>query len=70
MPIWDILKNVIGKDMTKVSLPVIMNEPLSALQRNCEMITSGRHLYDRAANCEDPMERLALCMIAIILPMN
>jgi hypothetical protein len=41
VPIWDILKKVVGKDMTRVSLPVIMNEPLSALQRNCEMMCVG-----------------------------
>lgn len=31
VPLWEILKKVIGKDMTKVSLPVSMNEPLSGL---------------------------------------
>ena len=31
VPVWDILKKIVGKDMTRVSLPVIMNEPLSAL---------------------------------------
>ena len=45
VPVWDILKKIIGKDMTRVSLPVIMNEPLSALQRNCEMYSLGVPLY-------------------------
>ena len=30
-PIWKIIKQFIGKDLTKVSMPVIMNEPLSGL---------------------------------------
>ena len=28
---WKIIKNVIGQDLTKVSLPVILNEPACAL---------------------------------------
>ena len=30
-PIWNIMKKFIGKDMTKVPMPVILNEPLGAL---------------------------------------
>ena len=32
-PAWKVLKKFIGQDLTKVSMPVFMNEPLSALQR-------------------------------------
>ena len=28
---WTILKDMVGKDITKYSMPVILNEPLSAL---------------------------------------
>ena len=31
VPIWKILKNFIGKDISRVSMPVILNEPLSSL---------------------------------------
>ena len=34
--IWGILKNAIGKDLTKITLPATINEPLSALQRFAE----------------------------------
>lgn len=34
--LWKILKKFIGQDITKVSLPVILNEPLSAAQSNVE----------------------------------
>jgi hypothetical protein len=30
--IWSILRKAIGKDLSKISLPVILNEPLSILQ--------------------------------------
>ena len=30
--IWGILRKAIGKDLSKISLPVILNEPLSILQ--------------------------------------
>ncbi len=31
--IWKTLKKFIGQDLSKVSLPVAFNEPLSALQK-------------------------------------
>lgn len=34
--LWSILKEVVGKDLTKVCLPVYFNEPLSALQKMAE----------------------------------
>ncbi|OZJ03117.1 hypothetical protein BZG36_03882 [Bifiguratus adelaidae] len=34
--LWSILKNSIGKDLTRISLPVYFNEPASMLQRMCE----------------------------------
>lgn len=34
--LWGILKNSIGKDLTKISFPVSFNEPVSMLQRMAE----------------------------------
>ena len=34
--LWNILKKNIGKDLTKVAMPVSINQPLSALQRIAE----------------------------------
>jgi oxysterol-binding protein 1 len=31
--LWSIIKNCIGKDLTKIPMPVNFNEPLSMLQR-------------------------------------
>lgn len=33
MSLWSVLKNSIGKDLTKISFPVFFNEPTSMLQR-------------------------------------
>lgn len=32
-----ILKDMVGKDLTKISLPVILNEPIGFLQKNTEL---------------------------------
>ncbi|KAF1870990.1 hypothetical protein Lal_00020724 [Lupinus albus] len=34
--LWSIIKDNIGRDLTKVCLPVYFNEPLSSLQKCCE----------------------------------
>ncbi|KAJ3340155.1 hypothetical protein HDU91_000897, partial [Kappamyces sp. JEL0680] len=38
LQVWSFLKNAIGKDLSKVTLPVLFNEPISMLQRMCEDI--------------------------------
>ncbi|KAI8817986.1 Oxysterol-binding protein-domain-containing protein [Fimicolochytrium jonesii] len=38
LAIWSFLRSAIGKDLTKITLPVFFNEPLSMLQRMCEDI--------------------------------
>lgn len=35
--IWTILKDMVGKDITKYSMPVIVNEPMSNLQKGTEL---------------------------------
>ncbi|XP_014892316.1 oxysterol-binding protein-related protein 3 isoform X2 [Poecilia latipinna] len=55
--LWNILRNNIGKDLSKVTMPVHLNEPLNALQRLCEELDNSE-LLDRAAITEDPFERM------------
>uniref|UniRef100_A0A8C7LBX5 Oxysterol-binding protein n=1 Tax=Oncorhynchus kisutch TaxID=8019 RepID=A0A8C7LBX5_ONCKI len=55
--LWNILKNNIGKDLSKVAMPVQLNEPLNTLQRLCEELEYSE-LLDRAANTQDPFERM------------
>uniref|UniRef100_A0A8D0HJT8 Oxysterol-binding protein n=1 Tax=Sphenodon punctatus TaxID=8508 RepID=A0A8D0HJT8_SPHPU len=55
--LWNILRNNIGKDLSKVSMPVQLNEPLNTLQRLCEELEYSA-LLDAASRCSDPCERL------------
>ncbi|XP_035988859.1 oxysterol-binding protein-related protein 3 isoform X2 [Fundulus heteroclitus] len=55
--LWNILRNNIGKDLSKVAMPVHLNEPLNALQRLCEELECSE-LLDRAAVTQDPFERM------------
>lgn len=32
LSLWSLIKDMVGKDLTRVCLPVYFNEPLSALQ--------------------------------------
>ncbi|KAJ8415902.1 hypothetical protein AAFF_G00404590 [Aldrovandia affinis] len=56
--LWNILRNNIGKDLSKVAMPVQLNEPLNTLQRLCEELEYSE-LLDRAAATQDPFERMA-----------
>ncbi|ENN76797.1 hypothetical protein YQE_06638, partial [Dendroctonus ponderosae] len=55
--IWAVLKNCIGKELSKITMPVVFNEPLSFLQRMAEYMEYA-HLLRIAAQQEDPIERL------------
>ncbi|XP_067366457.1 oxysterol-binding protein-related protein 3 isoform X2 [Channa argus] len=55
--LWNILRNNIGKDLSKVAMPVQLNEPLNTLQRLCEELEYSE-LLDRANNTQDPFERM------------
>lgn len=55
--IWSVLKNCIGKELSKITMPVIFNEPLSFLQRMTEYMEYAR-LLRVAAEQDDPVERM------------
>ncbi|KAH9889169.1 oxysterol-binding protein [Xylariomycetidae sp. FL2044] len=55
--LWGILKSMIGKDMTKMTLPVSFNEPTSLLYRTGEDMEYA-HLLDQAADRSDSIERM------------
>lgn len=55
--LWAVLKSMIGKDITKISLPVSFNEPTSLLQRVAEDIEYS-YLLDQAATFEDSTLRM------------
>lgn len=56
--LWSIMKNCIGKDLSKIPMPVNFSEPLSMLQRLTEDYEYAEVL-DVAAACDDPCEQLA-----------
>ncbi|KAI9721710.1 MAG: hypothetical protein M1812_002045 [Candelaria pacifica] len=55
--LWGILKSMVGKDMTKMTLPVSFNEPTSLLQRVAEDM-EYTDLLDTAADRADSTERM------------
>uniref|UniRef100_A0A8C9W3A3 Oxysterol-binding protein n=1 Tax=Scleropages formosus TaxID=113540 RepID=A0A8C9W3A3_SCLFO len=57
LSLWNILRNNIGKDLSKVAMPVALNEPLNTLQRLCEELEYSE-LLDQAAATLDPFERM------------
>jgi hypothetical protein len=61
MSLWGIIKNAIGKDLTKLPLPVNFNEPLSMLQRLVEDFEYSS-ILDAAAGASDSIDQL--CLVA------
>ncbi|KAM0749584.1 hypothetical protein T439DRAFT_327262 [Meredithblackwellia eburnea MCA 4105] len=59
------LRKNVGKDLSTISFPVTMNEPLSSLQRIAEELEYADLLH-RAAATTDPIERLTLVAVFAI----
>ncbi|KAG8229858.1 hypothetical protein J437_LFUL009133, partial [Ladona fulva] len=57
--VWNILYQNIGKDLSKVSMPVALNEPLNMLQRLCEELEYSE-LLDAASEEKNAVERMIL----------
>ncbi|KAJ0171292.1 hypothetical protein K1T71_012842 [Dendrolimus kikuchii] len=57
--LWNLLYKNIGKDLSQISMPVTINEPLNMLQRLCEELEYSE-LLDSASDCNNPIERMAL----------
>ncbi|CAB3229342.1 unnamed protein product [Arctia plantaginis] len=57
--LWNLLYKNIGKDLSQISMPVTINEPLNMLQRLCEELEYSE-LLDLAAECAGAVERMAL----------
>ncbi|KAG8146124.1 hypothetical protein E2320_012516 [Naja naja] len=59
--LWSIMKNCIGKELSKIPMPINFNEPLSMLQRLTEDL-EYHELLDRAVKCENAIEQM--CFVA------
>lgn len=57
--LWAIIKDNIGKDLSKVSVPVYLNDPSSTLQKIAQSWEYSE-ILDLAAVERDPMRRIAL----------
>uniref|UniRef100_A0A1I8HVB7 Oxysterol-binding protein n=1 Tax=Macrostomum lignano TaxID=282301 RepID=A0A1I8HVB7_9PLAT len=54
---WEFMKNCIGKELTRIAMPISFNEPLSFLQRVTEYLEYSKLLF-QAARSDDPVQRL------------
>lgn len=59
--LWSIMKNCIGKELSKIPMPVNFNEPLSMLQRLSEDL-EYYELLDKGAKCQTSLEQM--CYVA------
>nr|XP_036849269.1 oxysterol-binding protein 2 isoform X1 [Manis javanica] len=59
--LWSIMKNCIGRELSKIPMPVNFNEPLSMLQRLTEDL-EYHHLLDTAVHCTSSVEQM--CLVA------
>ncbi|CCE64287.1 hypothetical protein TPHA_0H00770 [Tetrapisispora phaffii CBS 4417] len=55
--LWSVMKSMVGKDLSRIALPVTFNEPSSMLQRVAEDLEYSE-LLDQAAKFEDSTLRL------------
>ncbi|XP_035448249.1 oxysterol-binding protein 1 isoform X3 [Spodoptera frugiperda] len=58
LSLWSIMKNCIGKELSKIPIPVNFSEPLSMLQRLTEDYEYSS-ILDQAAKFSDPAQQLA-----------
>ncbi|KAI6175992.1 Oxysterol-binding protein [Aphelenchoides bicaudatus] len=61
LSLWSIMRNCIGKELTKIPMPVHFNEPLSVLQRITEDLEYA-NLLDLAAEMTDSCQQM--CYVA------
>ncbi|KAI8081611.1 Oxysterol-binding protein-domain-containing protein, partial [Halteromyces radiatus] len=52
-----LLRKNIGKDLSTITMPISLNEPLNLLQRLCEELEYSE-LLDKANRMDDPLDRL------------
>jgi len=57
--LWSVLKQCIGKELSKITMPISFNEPLSFLQRLAEYMEYSQLLH-QADETEDPIQRMQL----------
>jgi len=69
MSYWDVLKQNIGRDLTKITMPVYFNEPLSILQKQVEVI-EYLEILKKANNADNQHLRMAYSISAFFIMMS
>ncbi|KAF6212191.1 hypothetical protein GE061_012712 [Apolygus lucorum] len=59
MSLWNVVKNSVGKDLSRVPIPLHFSEPLSFLQRITESFEYAHLILDKASDLKDPAEQIA-----------
>jgi len=57
--LWSVLKQCIGKELSKITMPISFNEPISFLQRLTEYMEYSQ-LLQQAHQTQDPVQRMQL----------
>ncbi|KHN77177.1 Oxysterol-binding protein-related protein 1 [Toxocara canis] len=62
---WSVLRQSIGRDLTRITIPIVFNEPLSFLQRLAEYM-EYYELLKTADQCDDEIERFEFVAAFVI----
>ena len=65
IPLYKIISKFVNKDLMRVSLPCIMNEPMSGPQRFAENMWALDYLFTKAANDINSVKRICYASIAV-----
>lgn len=57
LDVWGLLKNNVGKDLSRIAMPISLNDPISMLQKPAEMVEFC-HFLRKANRCSDAGLRL------------
>lgn len=68
VPVWSMVGKFMKQDLTKVSLPVALNEPLGTLQKTCELMANVE-LLEKATmfDKKDSLQRLIYATIFCVV---
>ncbi len=63
--IWAILKSAVGKDLSKITMPIWLNEPITMLQRTGEL-NHYHHIMEKAIKCKNESKKLGYIAIFLL----
>ena len=63
--LWSILKDSIGKDLSKITMPIWLNEPISMLQKVAEYC-QYHSIMEKAIAEKDDYKRLSMIAICVL----